>query len=142
VHKPRGVFGDGTAKKTVTETEAPDNGTWQCEVVVQNTGVVHVPIDVELRFEDGTSERLRWDDRGPDVEPTGVTPGGGTAAWHRFELSRSAKLVEVRLDPDGKLALGSPVTRDVRLAGDGSASLRAAARIASWAQTLMQLVGP
>ena len=129
VHKPRGVFGDGSAKKTVTETGAPDQGTWQCEVVVQNTGVVHVPIDVELRFEDGTSERLRWDDRGSE-------------SWHRFELSRSAKLVEVRLDPDDKIALGSPVTRDVRLSGDGSASLRAAARIASWAQTLMQLVGP
>ena len=76
------------------------------------------------------------------MEPTGFTPGGGAVAWHKFELSRSAKLVEVRLDPDGKIALGSPVNRDVRLSGDGDASLRAAARIASWTQTLMQLVGP
>ena len=129
-HKARGVFGDGSAKKTVTESDAPDGGTWSCEVVVENTGVVHVPIDVELRFADGTSERVRWDDR------------GSGPAWHRFELQRSAELEEVRLDPDGKIALGSPVTRDRRLTGDGAASLRAAARIASWTQTLMQLVGP
>jgi hypothetical protein len=48
----------------------------------------------------------------------------------------------VHLDPDHKLMLESPVRYHMRLDGDGSASLRAAARAASWTQTLMQLVGP
>ena len=129
VHAPRGVFGDGAARKTVGETEAPDAGAWECDVTVQSTGAVHVPVDIEFRFADGSAERRTWDDR-------------NGATWQRFVVQRSTRLVEVRLDPDGKIALDSPVTHAVRLEGDGSASLRAAARIASWAQTLMQLVGP
>jgi hypothetical protein len=72
---------------------------------------------------------MRWDDR-------------GASAWWRFTVDRSTKLVAVRLDPDGKLALESPIAKQYRLDGDGAASLRAAARAASWTQTLLQLVGP
>ena len=130
-HKPRGVFDDKKlGKKTVTETEAPDAATWNCEVTVQNTGVVHVPVDVELRFADGMTQRERWDDRGED------------GAWTRFSVQRGAKLVEVKLDPDDKLLLAAPLALDFRLEGDGGASLRAASRISTWAQAAMQLVGP
>ncbi len=128
VHEPRGVF-DGPPRKTKTETEAPNTGTFQCEVVIQNTGVIHVPVDVEFKFADGSVQRETWDDR-------------GAGNWKRWLIDRSSKLVEIRIDPDRKILLGSPVAYQVRLEGDGSASLRAAARIASWAQTLMQLVGP
>lgn len=128
-HPPRGVFGEGANRKTVTETEAPDAGTFVCEVVVQNTGTVRVPVDIELEFADGSTQRVTWDDR-------------GHASWKRFVIERSSLLVEVRIDPERKLALATPTRHHVRVEGDGSASLRAAARIASWAQTLMQLVGP
>ncbi len=128
-HPPRGVFGDGPNRKTKTETEAPDSGTFVCEVVLQNTGIVHVPVEIELRFADGSTQKLEWNDR-------------GNGNWWRKEVERSSRLVEVRIDPDHKVWLSSPVTHAMRLEGDGSASLRAAARIASWTQTLMQLVGP
>ena len=128
-HKPRGVFGEGSGKKTVDEKEAPDTGAYVCEVVVQNTGVVHVPVEIELKFADGTAQRLLWDDK-------------GTGNWQRFVVERSSKLSEVRLDPDRKISLQSPVTNTQRLVGDGAASLRAAARISWWTQSLMQLVGP
>lgn len=128
-HPPRGVFGEGSGRKTVTENDAPDTGTFVCEVVVTNTGTVHVPVDVELRFEDGSTQRLHWDDR-------------GTGHWERFVIERSSRLAEVTLDPDRKIALGSPMTSHYRLEGDGSASLRAAAWISNAAHTLMQIVGP
>jgi hypothetical protein len=130
VHGARGVFGEGSAKKTVTELDAPDTATWSCDVTVQNTGQIRVPVDVELRFADGSSQRLRWDDRG-----TG-------ASWQRFTVERSARLVEVWLDPEGKIALGDPMRYRRRLDGDGSAALRAGAWVGSLAQTLMQVVGP
>jgi hypothetical protein len=128
-HQPRGVFGEGAGRKTQTEEQNPDTGTYVCEVVLQNTGVVHVPVEIELKFQDGSTERETWDDR-------------GAGAWKRFVIERSAKLTEVRIDPEHKIAFGNPVAYQYRIDGEGAASLRAAARIASWTQALMQLVGP
>jgi hypothetical protein len=128
-HKPRGVFGEGPTRKTVSAAEAPDTGAYVCEVVITNTGTIHVPVDIQLEFADGSRQRLHWDDR-------------GNGNWHRFTFDRSAPLVEVWIDPDQKLALGSPMTNRYRLEGDGSAALRAAAWFANGAQSLMQLVGP
>jgi hypothetical protein len=128
-HPPRGVFGEGATRKTYGEAEAPDAGAWVCEVIVQSTGAIHLPIDIELRFADGSAERRQWDNR-------------DGATWKKLVIERSSRLIEVRLDPDGKIALDSPVTHAYRLDGDSGPSLRAAARVASWAQTLMQLVGP
>ena len=127
-HVARGVFGDGLARRTITETDAPDTGGFVCEVVVTNTGTIHAPVDIELRFADDSSKRVRWDDR-------------GTSSWERFVEPRSARLTEVRIDPDNKIWLDSPMTHQYRLAGDGDASLRAAAWVSSTAQTIMQVVG-
>jgi hypothetical protein len=127
-HDPRGVFGAGPGKKMVTATDAPDSGGYACEVVVTNTGAWRVPLEIELRFEDGSSRRVEWDAR----------EGGH---WKRFAFTRSSKLTEVILDPDGKVELDSPVTHHYRLDGDGAAALRGGAWFASTAQTLMQLVG-
>jgi hypothetical protein len=123
------VFGEGSAKKTVTEADAPDGGSWTCEVIVQNTGPVHVPVEIELRFADGSSAKRQWNDR-------------GTGNWERFTIERSSRLVEVWLDPEGKIALDNPITHHHRLDGDGSASLRAGAWFGSFVQTVMQIVGP
>lgn len=128
-HAPRGVFDDKGAKKIVTEHEAPDTGTFVCEVVVTNTGTMHAPVDIALEFADGSTQRLRWDHR-------------GNGHWERFVVERSSPLAGVWLDPDGKLALASPVEHHYRIEGDGAASLRAAAWFAWGAQTLMQVVGP
>jgi hypothetical protein len=125
---PRGVFGAGSTKKTVTELDAPDTATWHCEIIVQNTGVVHVPVEIELRFADGSSKQLRWDDR-------------GTASWERFVIERSSPLTEVWLDPENKIALDNPTEHHYRIDGDGAASLRAGAWFGALAQTLMQVVG-
>jgi hypothetical protein len=127
-HPPRGIFGDGTGKKTVTDTEAPETGGFVCEVVITNTGVMHVPVDIDLKFADGTARREHWDDR-------------GNGNWVRYLFERSSRLVEVWIDPDGKLALDSPIGHHLRIDGDGAASMRAAAWVASTAQTFMQIVG-
>ena len=116
-------------KKTVTEIEAPETGSYLCEVVITNTGTIHVPVDIELKFADGSLLEQTWDDR-------------GGASWKSFVFERSSPLTEVWLDPTNKIMLDSPVTHHYRLEGDGSASLRGAAWISSVTQTLMQLVGP
>jgi hypothetical protein len=125
-HPARGVFGDGAARKTV---DSKDTGTYVCEVVVTNTGAVHVPLDIELRYEDGSSQRVHWDDKGSE-------------SWKRFVVERSSQLAEVWLDPDREIALAAPMTMRYRLAADGAPSMRAGAWVAAQTQTLMQLVGP
>ena len=127
--KARGVFGWSTLKTTTTAVDAPDGGGFRCEVVVTSTGTIHVPVDLELRFADGSSLREHWDDR-------------GAGAWQKFSVDRSTELTEVWIDPDGKLTLDSPIKHHIRLDGDGSAALRAGAWFGNVAQTLMQVVGP
>jgi hypothetical protein len=125
--EPRGVFGSGEERRVVVDTD--DTGTFQCEVVVVNDGTVSVPVDVEMRFADGTHVRERWDDR-----------NGGR--WHRFEFDRSSKLTEVEIDPDRRVLLADdPLDDHVRLDSDARASWRAAARVGFWTQTGMQVLG-
>jgi hypothetical protein len=129
-HPPRGIFDDGSGgHKTKSEVESPETGSFKCDVVLQNTGTFHVPVDLELRFADGSVQTRTWDDKGGE-------------SWKAFELDSASRLTEVWLDPKNKLALDSPVLHHQRLEGDGAASLRAAAWVSSAAQTLMQLVGP
>ena len=127
-HAPRGVFEGSAGRVTRGEAEAPETGSYTCEVIISNTGTVHVPVEIELKFADGSTQRVRWDDR-------------GNGAWERFEITRSSRLVAVWIDPDRKITIADPTRHHHRLDGDGSASLRAAARLSAIAQTLMQLVG-
>jgi hypothetical protein len=128
-HAPRGVVGDGPAKKLTTEHEAPYTGSYDCEVIITNTGVVHVPVEIELRFEDGSLQELEWDARGSEH-------------WKAFSVKASTPLAEVKIDPKDKIWLDSPIRHHYRVQGNGDASFRAAAWFAAHAQTLMQVLGP
>jgi hypothetical protein len=126
---PRGVFGDGDERRVVTSSDAPDGGSWVCDVVVVNLGRVGVPVDIELRFADGTRQVEHWDDRGQGH------------AWH-LELERSSELTAVVIDPERKVLLNDGLFESrVRLRPDPRASRRAAARAGFWTQTAMQIVG-
>jgi hypothetical protein len=126
-HAPRGVFGDGAERKVVNESAAPKTGAYRCSVIVQNTGTIRVPVDIDAIFEDGTSQRLRWDDT-------------GNGAWKEFAIERSSPIAEVVIDPDGAVLTTDPMPLHRRVVGDPRASYRAAARLGFWAQALMQAV--
>ncbi len=127
-HAPRGVFGEGSSRKVVSESAAPQTGAFRCNVIVQNTGALRVPVDIDVVFQDGTRERLRWEDTG------GV-------AWKELTLERSSPIAEVVIDPEGAVLTTDPLPLHRRTLGDSRASYRAAARAGFWSQTLMQLVG-
>jgi len=127
----RGVFGDGSNRKTISPDgdASKETGAFDCEVIVQSTGTIHIPVDIEFRFADGSAQTGSWPDRGGET-------------WKRFMLKTSSRLTEVKLDPENKIGLDSPVRHHERLEGDGAASLRTAAWFSSLAQTLMEVVGP
>jgi hypothetical protein len=102
---PRGVFGEGSGRRTVGPTDDGDTGGYACEVVIVNRGTIPVPVEVELRFADGTIDRFRWDAR-------------DGSRWHRATLTRSSPIVEVELDPDG-LRSRWPTTSSTITCGSG-----------------------
>jgi Peptidase family M1 domain len=124
-HPPRGIFGEGAERKLIGEATAPSSGAQTCEVIVQNTGAIHVPVDIDVMFEDGTHERSHWDDT-------------GNGAWTSFLIQRSSPIAEVSIDPDDTVFTSDRLPMRRRVTGDPRASYRAAARLGFWTQTLMQ----
>jgi hypothetical protein len=128
-HDPRGVFGRGEERRTVTPGDAPDKDSWICDVQVVNLGRVPAPADVRIEFSDGTVTRKRW------------TPVP-MRAWEEFRVEHSARVTRVTIDPERRVPLNDTMSaRDVRTDPDSSASRRAAARMQFWTQSAMQVMG-
>ncbi len=126
-HDPRGVFGSGAQRRTVTEAEAPEESSWACDVLVTNNGNVPIPVVVEATLDDGSKVKERWDDH---------------TTWHRFHVDAASPVVEVAIDPDRHVLLDSDLTNNsLRRVADRGASRRAAARGQFWTQTAMQVTG-
>ena len=127
--RPRGVFGRGDDKKTVTPEDAPETDTRACRVLIANVGRVPAPADVLIEFEDGAVHREH-------------VPVSFTRAWYEIAIDHDAPIARVTIDPDGKVLLDTHLDRrDVRTERRSAASNRAAARIGFWTQTAMQVLG-
>jgi hypothetical protein len=129
VHPPRGVTGEGDARKVITAAEAPNTASNHCEVTIENTGTVTVPLLIWVWFADGTREELHW------TEHDG-------RHWKTFKIERSSTIAEIEIDPKHEILLGDHPSRwKYRVQPDGRAAWRAAARVGFWAQTAMSVFG-
>lgn len=129
VHEPRGVFGRGENRRTVTRDDAPDSATWRCDILVANLGRIPIPVDVEVTFADGAVEMHRFE---PNAD----------RSWQRITVERESKVEQVRIDPDRQIVINTtPAAGSYRETPDRAASRRAAARVGFWAQTAMQVTG-
>ena len=127
--KPRGVFGRGDEKTTVTPEDAPETDTRVCQVIVVNAGRVPAPVDVLIRFDDGATHREH-------------VPVSFVRTWHKITVEHDADIARVTIDPDHQVLLdGHLDRRDVRVERESAASRRAAARVGFWTQTAMQVLG-
>jgi len=63
---------------------------WQVEIELGRLGDLSGPVEVELDWSDGRSERRRWD---------------GHDRWVRWRLDSVSRLAQVRIDPDAVWAL-------------------------------------
>jgi hypothetical protein len=120
VKTPRGVFGEGAARKTVSsedadkqdvEAEKAKRQIFESIVVVRRSGGVQLPVDVAFKFEGKAVERRAWDGR----EPT-----------RTFRFERPEKLEWVDVDPDRKILL------DVNWVNNGRRLVPDARPAASW----------
>jgi hypothetical protein len=99
---------------------------WRSTVTVRRDGVP-VPQLLRVKFADGSSEDVHWNDG---------------RRWARFDFTKPSKVVSATLDPEQKIYLDANKLNDSRTSKtDGSASRRWSADAASLLQVFYALVG-
>jgi hypothetical protein len=99
---------------------------WNSTVTVSRDGA-QVPQLLRVKFADGSSEDVRWND---------------DRRWARFVFTRPAKVISAALDPEQKVYLDANKLNDsLTTKADGTASRRWSADVASLLQTFYALVG-
>lgn len=98
-------------------------------VVVQRTGSLSLPVEVELEDTRGARRIVTWDGRGPLAE---------------LRYEGAAPLRAARVDPHHLVPLDSDTLDDARLASDAPrrSSLPAVARVAYWIGLALEALGP
>ncbi len=98
---------------------------YETTVVVSRLGEVSLPVDVEVRFADGTTAREHWD---------------GESRYMRFGFTRPTKALAAVVDPDHIVALDINVLNNSKtLSPSSSIADRYFARMLFWVQNLFQL---
>jgi hypothetical protein len=129
-----GVFDREGARETI-DAGASDQGGWDSSVLVRRRGTLSFPVDVELRFADGSTHRERWDAEGE---------------WRRFTWHGASALVSAVVDPDGRLLVdgdprnnfGAPRGGARLLSVRPTAAPRTLERVTYWMQLALQTVSP
>ncbi len=99
---------------------------WNSTVTVSRDGA-QVPQLLRVKFADGSSEDVRWNDG---------------RRWARFDFTRPSKVVSATLDPEQKIYLDANKLNDsLTTKGDGTASRRWSADVAALLQAFYALVG-
>ena len=102
--------------------------TYRSEVVVRRAGQGVFPVDVLLRFEDGSEVRSRWD---------------GTERWRLFVHEGPSKLVWAEVDPERVLRLDLHPSNNAKLVEPAGrlASVKWAGKWLIWLQDLLLTFG-
>ncbi len=128
VGEKAGIF-DRNGKRDTVATIAGMGSTYEGWVLVMRRGTLTFPVDVELVFADGTTERRRWDGVG---ESTRMTYRGSVA------------LRGAVIDPDHAVLLDDTFSNNHATARNqsGGGAPRTVERATYWAQLLLQAVTP
>jgi hypothetical protein len=98
---------------------------WRTTVTVRRDGAP-VPQTLVVKFADGSSETVQWNDG---------------SHWKRYSWDKPAKAVSAELDPDRKILLDADKLNDSRtVEADGSASRRWAADAAALLETFYTIL--
>ncbi|MEO8275699.1 MAG: M1 family metallopeptidase [Thermoanaerobaculia bacterium] len=116
-----------TASRRESAATAAGTRAFHSVVQLRQRGEVILPVEVELTFAGKPPERRVWDDG---------------KRWARWVFDRPEKLLEVRIDPDGKFALDADRLNSTRrLEPDSGAARRLTSQFLFWLQQGMALLG-
>lgn len=101
----------------------PAETQYRSEVVVERLGVVRMPVDVQIVFEDGSITAERWD---------------GRERWRRFEFTGARRVEWAVIDPQLTQPLDVNRLNNSRMCDGGTRGIaRLAGRWAVWFQNLV-----
>jgi Peptidase family M1 domain len=123
-HRARPVTGyTGEADSRALAAPKDDTGGWESLAVVQRFGEASWPVEIELRFADGSRMRRPWI---------------GDERWIRYRIT-GPKLASIEIDPDRKCLLDANPLNNGRLTEEApAASRRWANRLLFWAQNTLE----
>ncbi|MFY9550422.1 MAG: M1 family metallopeptidase [Thermoanaerobaculia bacterium] len=123
---PRGLFEkEGKLVSGPPAALANPRGYASVATIVRR-GDVAMPVDVLLRFENGSTYRSRWD---------------GQARWKRFRVASGPRLLEAVVDPDEQVLLDADRTNNGRRTQDDPrAATRWTSRAVFWVQNLIDFM--
>lgn len=117
---------------SVLDPQALQRGTaddrWDVILEVRRYGGFRVPVEIEIRWDDGTSSRSVWD---------------GEDWWWRYEVASSPRrAVRAEVDPDRRLLLDRNWLNNTRLAQpQGGRARNLAWRAMLWAEQVLHFYG-
>lgn len=82
-------------------SEAAPASKWRAEVLVTRHGELRLPLEIELRYEDQSSERRKWS-----------REDQASSRWLKLVLEGDKKLIAVVLDPEGAYKLDLDMTNN------------------------------
>ncbi len=157
VDEPRGVFGTGDARTSVTKKQAREKEKqadvaggrpWRSTVMVRRRGEVSLPVSLRLDYEGGSTQMLELVEReAASVEQAGMLQSApASEPWRgrfkKLELLSEHKLVSATVDPEQALVLDVNRLNNARRAEpDGRAAARWGARLVFWMQQVLALAG-
>ncbi len=157
--EPRGIFGAGEARTTVTREQADEKqeradaaGTrrWVSELTVRRRGDVALPVALRLEYEGGATQEIALSERDEaayGVERLELLRGAaGAEPWRgrfkRLELTSDERLAAASVDPDDLLKLDvNRLNNSRRSEPDTRAASRLGVRMVFWLQQLLGLAG-
>jgi hypothetical protein len=92
-----GIFDEGSGRRTVPRSELRPPPRWAGHAIVLRHGELELPVDIELRFEDGHVERRHWD---------------GVGALYQVKYEGPSELVGVTVDPERRVLLDEDLTNN------------------------------
>ncbi|HOH07757.1 MAG TPA: M1 family metallopeptidase [bacterium] len=127
----------GSAPDTAAmgEKADPDSGQkaaqekklYTSTVKVRRLGEFVFPVELQMIFADGDTVNEKWD---------------GVERWHKFSVTRPARLLSAAIDPEDKILLDVQLTNNSRTLESSSRGInKLTARILFWSQFIMDMPG-
>lgn len=123
-----GVF-DGASGRETKETPRHDATAprFASRAFVYRHGALRVPVDVELRFADGSRQRKRWDGRG---------------RFAAIDAESTSRLVAAVVDPDDRVLLDDDLTNNRAISSGRRAAPRVVERVLYAGELALGVLGP